>query len=82
VRHLIESTKERFSPDDTLEKCLDLTFKCYRAASMDLYVVGFPSIVLVKDGGVANLAERCASLWESAEAGYFNGLRAAVLDVS
>lgn len=79
VRQLLESTGQKFSPTDSLENCLDLTWKCYRAASCDLYVMGFPSVVLITAQGIKNLSEQCAALWSDTEKNYFINLKSTVL---
>ena len=82
VRHLLESTGQKFSPNDSLEKCLDLTRRCYCAASYDLYVIGFPSIVLVTEKGIRNFTEKCAALWSNAQNKYFSDLTSIALKLT
>ena len=74
ARQLLEATGQKFSPTDSLESCLDLTWKCFRAASYDLYVIGYPAIVLLSKYRIINLAKQCKVLWDRNGKSYFDSL--------
>jgi len=75
VRHFIIRTQKKFSPSDTLEKCIELTWQYYRVASADLFVTGFPSIVVVDERGIRNLSKCCSGIWNRIESNYFTDLK-------
>jgi 20S proteasome alpha/beta subunit len=75
VMHFIMRTEKKFSPSDTLEECIELIWQCYRVASADLYVTGFPSIAVVGEKGIRDFSKRCSAIWNRIESNYFTDLK-------
>ena len=78
VSHYMKNSGNKFTPEDHLADSLNLIFDCYRAARSDLYVLGFPIVVIVTKDRIKNHAIRCQHIWESLEVNYFNELREAI----
>lgn len=78
VRDSVSRPGARFNPRDTLETCLARVRACFSAGARDLFVVGFPSIVVVHQGGVVDCSRESERAWNRAGASAFAGLMASV----
>jgi hypothetical protein len=75
VRNSLQAAREIFRPSDSLETCLDLVEKCYRAARHDLYVIGFPAIAIVRSEGIIDFTKDCEQMWFEFGKTYFENIK-------
>lgn len=64
-----------FRPSFTLQRSFDLIRECYDIASRDLYVIGYPTIVLVLSTHIEDFTDDCVNVWLSCNNKYFSSLR-------
>lgn len=74
LRNYLETKRDTFSSRQSLQESISLVTACYRAARCDLYVIGYPSIIVVTETSIIDLAKQCAALWRHADQQYYDGL--------
>jgi 20S proteasome alpha/beta subunit len=75
VEQFLRQSEKSFSPAMTLDDCFDLLQGCYRVLSRDLYVIGYPAVVLVSHSHIRNFSDECAKIWSNQDRQYFGKVK-------